>query len=90
MNETGVYDFKLEYTFVRSDYMAELDRQLALLLSTRGHHAGSGVRPEHGLCGYAAEWLKEPIHGGGHGKGGKVYPTVRVRNKMGAAENKEI
>ena len=35
MNETGVYDFKLEYTFA-GDYMAELDRQLALLLSTRG------------------------------------------------------
>ena len=34
MNETGVYDFKLEYTFA-GDYMAELDRQLALLLSTR-------------------------------------------------------
>ena len=29
MNETGVYDFKLEYTFA-GDYMAELDRQLAL------------------------------------------------------------
>ena len=34
MNGTGVYDFKLEYTFA-GDYMAELDRQLALLLSTR-------------------------------------------------------
>ena len=34
MNETGVYDFKLEYTFAGA-YMAELDRQLALLLSTR-------------------------------------------------------
>ena len=34
MNETGVYDFKLEYTFA-GNALAELDRQLALLLSTR-------------------------------------------------------
>ena len=30
MNETGVYDFKLEYTFA-GNALAELDRQLALL-----------------------------------------------------------
>ena len=34
MNETGVYDFNLEYTFA-GNALAELDRQLALLLSTR-------------------------------------------------------
>ena len=34
MNGTGVYDFKLEYTFA-GDYMAELDRQLARVLSPR-------------------------------------------------------
>ena len=71
MNETGVYDFKLEYTFA-GDYMAELDRQLALLLSTR-----EGTMPldrEFGLCGYAAGGGQKPIHGGGHGEGGQVYP----------------
>uniref|UniRef100_A0AAU8B6D0 IraD/Gp25-like domain-containing protein n=1 Tax=Dulem virus 34 TaxID=3145752 RepID=A0AAU8B6D0_9CAUD len=34
MTGTILYDFKLEYTFT-GDYLAELDRQLALLLSTR-------------------------------------------------------
>lgn len=34
MTENGLFDFKLEYTFT-GDWLAELDRQLALLLSTR-------------------------------------------------------
>lgn len=34
MTETALYDFRLEYTFADSR-MEELDRQLALLLSTR-------------------------------------------------------
>ena len=33
MTKNGLYDFQLEYTF-SDDRMAELDRQLALLLST--------------------------------------------------------
>lgn len=32
--ETALYDFKLSYTF-SSDWLADLDRQLAFLLSTR-------------------------------------------------------
>ena len=75
MNETGVYDFKLEYTFA-GDYMAELDRQLALLLSTR-----EGTMPldrEFGLnmdfVDMPPEVAKKPVRGGGHGEGGQVYP----------------
>ena len=34
MNETVLYDFKLAYTFA-ADWLADLDRQLAFLLSTR-------------------------------------------------------
>jgi len=34
MNETALFDFKLEYTFA-GDWLAELDRQMSLLLSTR-------------------------------------------------------
>jgi hypothetical protein len=34
MNETALFDFQLEYTFA-GDWLAELDRQLSLLLSTR-------------------------------------------------------
>lgn len=34
MNENGLFDFNLEYTFA-GDWLAELDRQLSLLLSTR-------------------------------------------------------
>lgn len=34
MIENALYDFRLEYTFT-SDWLAELDRQMALLLSTR-------------------------------------------------------
>lgn len=34
MNETTLYNFQLEYTFT-GDWLAELDRQLSLLLSTR-------------------------------------------------------
>ncbi|MEG1594666.1 MAG: hypothetical protein RR350_09650 [Oscillibacter sp.] len=34
MNETALFDFRLAYTF-SGDWLAELDRQLALLLSTR-------------------------------------------------------
>ena len=62
MNENDLFNFQLEYTFT-ADWLAELDRQLALLLSTReGHHAvGSGFRPEHGFCGYAARGRKEPL-----------------------------
>lgn len=34
MNENDLFNFQLEYTFT-ADWLAELDRQLALLLSTR-------------------------------------------------------
>lgn len=34
MNENDLFNFQLEYTFA-ADWLAELDRQLALLLSTR-------------------------------------------------------
>ncbi len=34
MNENALFDFQLEFTF-SADWLAELDRQLALLLSTR-------------------------------------------------------
>lgn len=34
MNSMGLYDFQLEFTFADNS-MAELDRQLSLLLSTR-------------------------------------------------------
>ena len=34
MNETTLFDFQLEYTFA-GDWLAELDRQLSLLLSAR-------------------------------------------------------
>ena len=34
MNEMDLYDFKLEFTFA-GDAIAELDRQIVLLLSTR-------------------------------------------------------
>lgn len=34
MTETALFDFQLEYTFT-GDWLAELDRQLSLLLSTR-------------------------------------------------------
>ena len=34
MNKNDLFNFQLEYTFT-ADWLAELDRQLALLLSTR-------------------------------------------------------
>ncbi len=92
MNETGVYDFKLEYTFA-GDYMAELDRQLALLLSTR-----EGTMPldrEFGLnmdfVDMPPEVAKKPIHGGGHGEGGQVYPhRYGSRKSPGAPAHSEF
>ena len=67
MNETGVYDFKLEYTFA-GDYMAELDRQLALLLSTR-----EGTMPLDREFGLNMDFVDMPP------EVAKFIPTVRVQ-----------
>ena len=80
MNETGVYDFKLEYTFA-GNALAELDRQLALLLSTR-----EGTMPldrEFGLnmdfVDMPPEVAKSLYTAEVTEKVAKFIPTVKVR-----------
>ena len=77
MNETGVYDFKLEYTFA-GDYMAELDRQLALLLSTR-----EGTMPLDREFGLNMDFVDMPPEVAKSlytaEKVAKFIPTVRVQ-----------
>ena len=69
------FDFQLQFTFA-NDAMAELDRKLALLYSTR-----EGTMPldrEFGINmdfrGHAAGGSQEPLHGGDHQKDGPIYP----------------
>lgn len=80
MMETVLYDFQLEYTFT-GDYLAELDRQMALLLSTRegtmplDRSFGLNMDfvdmpPETAKSLYAAEVTE---------KVAKFIPTVRVK-----------
>lgn len=71
MNETGVYDFKLEYTFA-GNALAELDRQLALLLSTR-----EGTMPLDREFGLNMDFVDMPPEV--TEKVAKFIPTVRVQ-----------
>ena len=80
MNGTGVYDFKLEYPFA-GDYMAELDRQLALLLSTR-----EGTMPLDREFGLNMDFVDMPPEAAKSlytaevtEKVAKFIPTVRVQ-----------
>lgn len=90
MNETVLYDFKLAYTFA-TDWLADLDRQLAFLLSTRegtvplDREFGLNMDfvdkpPEVAKSLYTAEVTK---------KVAKYIPTVRVQEiTWSAAEGK--
>ena len=80
MNETVLYDFALAYTF-STDWLADLDRQLAFLLSTRAgtvpldREFGLDMDfvdrpPEVAKSLYTAEVTK---------KVAQYIPTVRVR-----------
>lgn len=69
------FDFQLQFTFA-NDAMAELDRKLALLYSTR-----EGTMPldrEFGInmdfVDLPPEVAQEPLHGGNHEKDGPIYP----------------
>ncbi|MCI2105397.1 MAG: hypothetical protein LKK00_01570 [Intestinimonas sp.] len=54
MNESDLFDFKLEYTFT-GDWLAELDRQISLLLSTR-----AGTMPLDRKFGIDMDFLDRP------------------------------
>ena len=54
MNENDLFNFQLEYTFT-ADWLAELDRQLALLLSTR-----EGTMPLDRAFGLNMEFVDMP------------------------------
>jgi phage baseplate assembly protein W len=54
MNESDLFDFKLEYTFT-GDWLAELDRQMSLLLSTR-----EGTMPLDREFGINMDFLDRP------------------------------
>lgn len=54
MNESNLFDFKLEYTFT-GNRMAELDRQISLLLSTR-----AGTMPLDREFGIEMDFLDRP------------------------------
>lgn len=80
MIDSVLYDFQLEYTFT-DDALAELDRQLALLLSTREgtmpldrtfglNMDFADMPPEAAKSLYAAEVTE---------KVSKFIPTVRVQ-----------
>jgi len=74
MNETGVYDFKLEYTFA-GNALAELDRQLALLLSTR-----EGTMPLDREFGLNMDFVDMPPEvAKSLYTAAKFIPTVKVR-----------
>ena len=80
MNENDLFNFQLEYTFT-ADWLAELDRQLALLLSTR-----EGTMPldrEFGLnmdfVDMPPEVAKSLYTAEVTEKVAKFIPTVKVR-----------
>ena len=72
MNENDLFNFQLEYTFT-ADWLAELDRQLALLLSTRAFGLNMDfvdMPPEAAKSLYTAEVTE---------KVSKFIPEVRVQ-----------
>ena len=80
MNKSDLFNFKLEYTFA-ADWLAELDRQLALLLSTR-----EGTMPLDRTFGINMDFLDLPIEAAKSlyaaevtEKVSKFIPEVRVQ-----------
>ena len=70
MNENDLFNFQLEYTFT-ADWLAELDRQLALLLSTR-----EGTMPLDRAFGLNMDFVDMPPEAE---KVSKFIPEVRVQ-----------
>ena len=80
MNENDLFNFQLEYTFT-ADWLAELDRQLALLLSTR-----EGTMPLDRAFGLNMDFVDMPPEVAKSlytaevtEKVAKFIPTVRVQ-----------
>ena len=80
MNENDLFNFQLEYTFT-ADWLAELDRQLALLLSTR-----EGTMPLDRAFGLNMDFVDMPPEVAKSlytaevtEKVAKFIPTVKVR-----------
>ena len=84
MNENDLFNFQLEYTFT-ADWLAELDRQLALLLSTR-----EGTMPLDRAFGLNMDFVDMPPEAAKSlytaevtEKVSKFIPEVRVRGRVG-------
>ena len=70
MNENDLFNFQLEYTFT-ADWLAELDRQLALLLSTR-----EGTMPLDRAFGLNMDFVDMPP------EAAKSLYTAEITKKM--------